>query len=1243
MLAESSAALLAALATAIANCLDADHTDHQAALLDATTAAHQLGELAEQAGQTGFWSYCSMLAEQLASCVSAAKYTPPAHTAQVLIDYLAQPAAPQRLALLELLANTGWPTPMPDEELQVFAELLQQDAAAQATDAAQCIDILPPACASNDLAHANDAMLDDSSELLASLAAMQLKAAEFEDEHIDVFSLLDEVGQLVQQDWQTMQLADLLLALSLAAQAEQKTTLDALCQQLDYLLAERSNPSREALAEQLPLLLLDALMSEPDQLTALIARAEVLFAPAAHQHLEPSLTTPSRAEETHQAATVSDTGMTTEPAVVGADMLQILSEELETMAQPLADVIAQLSKGDAASAEGVTEICELIERLTQACYGIGMPPLGDYLATLSLRLLTSIETGWNDAFSNILLELTQWLGQYCAEPQNENHVEALLGMLMLMGEDDEALLASLRARLLAQEISAHTLSPAPERQKIALLSDVSLAVPDDISAELMEGLLQELPVQAGAFAQAMQKVVSGRGSMADLDIAKRAAHTLKGAANTVGIAGVANLTHHLEDILIALSEAGHLPGAAMANLLTEAGDCLEGMAEALMGSGPVPSDSVSVFQRVLDLANLIDIEGINTEGISSESSISNNQPAIPAGTPIEAQQEQIEAMVRIPAKLVDEMLNLLGESIVSVAQMRELLSQSSEVNRRMRAQNQNVQQLVGELEQRIEVRSLGIATPAANQDFDALEFESYNELHSISRRLTEATTDSRELGLETESLYQRLGEAIEAQHRLQVNNQEVVMRTRMVPVSTIEAGLQRAARQTARLLDKDVALDLHGEHTLVDSHLLNTIVDPLMHVLRNAIDHGIETPELRLAKGKPEQGQIRLAFAREGNSIVVRCKDDGAGLDLAAIRSKAERLGLIDGQTLLSQNETARLILRHGFSIRDEASQVSGRGIGMDIVLSTVNALKGNLVLHTEQESGLQIEMRFPVSLVASHALLIESQQQRMAISTSGILDLAYFDLADVHVEDEQRFIQLNEHKVPLIELETLFGLPVPALSQQKTGLPAIVLQLDSGALKAVQIQRVIDSRDIVVKDLGQFVPRIPGMLGATVLGDGGVASVVDLRELLDSELIALNALHASTQQDQAMSLPRALVIDDSISARRATTQFMRDSGFEVRPALDGLDAIEQLENWTPDIVLVDMEMPRMNGLELAAYFRAQPHLQHIPIIMITSRSTEKHRRQAELSGVSRYLVKPFNDEQLMQQVMDLMEEKLAA
>ncbi|MBE9608579.1 hybrid sensor histidine kinase/response regulator [Chitinilyticum piscinae] len=1224
---------MAALATAIDHYHQAATAEDAAlALRDAVRVVNQLGSLAEDVGQIGFCSYCSMLGEQLGLVASQGGSRVSAAMVSVMGAYLGSPSEQTRADLLAVLADPCWSSPLGHDDLLLMAQLLTLDMSLAEDAGAGVSGAVEDAILDTVLLGDVPQTPDDGgeAELLASLAELEAEAATAAHELFDSFGLIDDIAALLRQDWHRQSLAKALQALSLAARHQQQLALDSLCQHLDKLLEVRACRCREQLSEQLPLLLLDAVLGDAGCVAGLWQRADALFAEQSDADCLVDVANcmaPVAPQDTAASMVVATDA--DDPAVA-EDMLAILIAELD-------DINSQLPalQGGDSGQELLAEMRGLLGRLEEVCRGIGMQPLAELLALIAQSLHSS-DVASRDLGESLLL-LPFRLGQYCRNLQDEQIVDALLGGLPLTAAPNSAILDALKHRLLAQPLMAAQLADLPLRQKVAQAADVSLAIPEDVNPELMEGLLQELPVQAAAFAQAMQKLAAGQGAAADIELAKRAAHTLKGAANTVGVAGVANLTHHLEDVLIALSEHGRMPGQEMAMLLTEAGDCLENMAEALMGIAPAPADGLAVLQRVLDLANAIDCDGIPAALPLADSRATPESAAVVAAEP---PQEQAEAMLRIPAALVDEILGLLGESIVSVAQMRELLTQAREVNRRMRMQNQNVQQLVADFEQRLEVRGQGSALLAANQEFDALEFESYNELHSISRRLTEASTDSRELGLETESLYQRLGEAIEMQHKLQVSNQEVVMRTRMVPVSTIEARLQRAVRQTSRLLDKDVALIVQGEQTLIDSHLLNTIVDPLMHVLRNAVDHGIENPAIRLHAGKDEQGRICLSFAREGNAIVVRCKDDGGGLDLPAIRQKAERLGLVGHDAVLSRTETARLILRHGFSIRDEASQVSGRGIGMDIVLSTVNALKGNLILHSEQEQGLLVEMRFPVSLVASHALLVESQQHRMAISTSGILDLIYYDLADVHSEnDGGRAISVGEQRVPLIELEKLFGLPVPAISAQKAGLPAIVLQLDSGALKAVQVQRVIDSRDIVLKDLGQFVPRIPGVLGATVLGDGSVATVVDLRELLDSELIALNALAAAGPDADAPQLPRALVVDDSISARRATTQFMRDSGFEVRSALDGLDAIEQLENWQPDIVLVDMEMPRMNGLELAAYFRTQEHLRQIPIIMITSRSTEKHRRQAELSGVSRYLVKPFQDEVLITQVMDLMQQ----
>jgi chemosensory pili system protein ChpA (sensor histidine kinase/response regulator) len=581
--------------------------------------------------------------------------------------------------------------------------------------------------------------------------------------------------------------------------------------------------------------------------------------------------------------------------------------------------------------------------------------------------------------------------------------------------------------------------------------------------------------------------------------------------------------------------------------------------------------------------------------------------------------------------------------------MREQLVQSRATMSRLRGRNQNVLQLVAELEHMVDIRGLGmggqqLAGQGNDGHFDALEFEEFNELQTLSRQLTEAATDAREIGVEGDVQLVRFSDLIEENHRWQVQSQDLVMRTRMTPVSSIEPRLQRSVRQTSRLLDKDVTLELIGGHTLMDSHVLQALVDPLMHVLRNSIDHGLEMPDVREALGKPRTGLLRLSFSREGNSIVVRCRDDGNGLDHQAIRSKAEALGIVTSDQLLSHDEVARLILRHGFSTRDAASQISGRGIGMDAVLAAIYALKGTLFLHSEHGQGLTVELRLPVSLVASHALMVVSASQVYALSTGGIQDLLYLDVADVEVaSDGQMKAKVSDQWLPMVDFEQLIGAPATP-DEGRNGFPVLVVQLDTGDLEAIRVQAVRASRDIVVKDMGRFVPRLAGLLGATVLGDGDVVPVIDLRELATMAhgggLRAANTANTLLSDELGVKTTTVLVVDDSLTARRNTAQFMRDAGFEVRTATDGLDAVTMMERWVPDIILTDMEMPRMNGLELASLVRSDAKLVHVPIVMITSRSTEKHRRQASKSGVNSYFVKPFNEDVMLDSVMELTQKQ---
>jgi chemosensory pili system protein ChpA (sensor histidine kinase/response regulator) len=451
--------------------------------------------------------------------------------------------------------------------------------------------------------------------------------------------------------------------------------------------------------------------------------------------------------------------------------------------------------------------------------------------------------------------------------------------------------------------------------------------------------------------------------------------------------------------------------------------------------------------------------------------------------------------------------------------------------------------------------------------------------------------------------------------------------------------LQRSVRQTCRLVDKEAELVVRGAGTLIDSNVLNDMVDPLMHILRNAVDHGIEPPDQRQRLGKPPVGRIELSFGREGNNIAVRCQDDGAGLDLAAIRRTAVERGLLAADQPLEDDELARLILLPGFSTRSETTQTSGRGIGMDMVYSRLLDMKGSLRIQTQTGQGCLIELRLPVTLISTHGLLLRLRNQMLVLSDRGIEQILYSGAGKIQKLGKAATYQMGDEVYELTSLDTLLNLPPDHRARSRGTPPVLLVREETGNIRAVLAQEILDSRDLVVKRLGQYIPKLNGIVGATILGDGSVAPVLDLPELLRAPAASQPARTVARVAAPVTPLHRqfVLAVDDSLSARRSLAQFAQDAGFEVRTARDGLEAIEIIKGKRPDLVLVDLEMPRMNGLELTAHLRANQATHEVPVIMITSRSTEKHRREAKTMGVNVYLTKPFMEDELLGHIHTLL------
>lgn len=918
-----------------------------------------------------------------------------------------------------------------------------------------------------------------------------------------------------------------------------------------------------------------------------------------------------------------------------AELLKLIAVEFENVMVELTESLQHICDENTdlkVREESTNKYASLLERFYSVAESIGLIGLQSFFRKLMdyfqqnqpAGMLTPEQQLW-------LAEWPAYVDNYLTDPfqfamELFEHCRSHNSVLKL--NDIEA--SDFRDALLNPQFVLDDEETEP-RQTKAELSDVSLQLPDDVNQQLLDSLLQELPQQTADFSNAITSIISGEGSLRDVDIAQRIAHTLKGSANTVGVTGIATLTHHIEDILTAFTKQKELPQAPLTTTLQEAADILEIMSESLLGMNTLPEkQSLAVLQQVLDWANQIENNGLP----ESDSAI----PVSSSSTEEQVNQTAVESDVkqtslRITTPTIDEILRLVGESIILNGQLHESLRHIVLQNQIIQEQSTLFQQLAFDLEQVIDVRGINnYMSNASDSKFDALEMDQYNELHTLSRRLVEAATDSREMTQTADDDLKKLETLLHSQSRIEKDTQEVVMKTRMLPVQTIVPRLQRSVRQVCRQLQKEVDLELNGADTLIDSDLLNMLADPLMHILRNAVDHGIEDPATRAQQEKPKKGQLKLDFSQEGENINIRCEDDGNGLDLKAIKELAITKGLINSDSSLTDNELSRLILIAGFTTRDETTQISGRGIGMDAVYNQVMRMKGTLKIETSHGKGTTIEIQLPVTLITMHGIMVKVNRQDIALSNRGVTQILHYSAGNIREEEGEIYYDYEDETYSAFYVEDLLG--VMRKKQDKSDLDhsALLLSGEDGKQYVVLVGKIATTKDLVLKKLGPYVPAITGVEGATILGGGSIAPVIDLPSVINAfkgtqYVPIIESRELSGIQSGA---PKVLVVDDSMSARRTLAEFMHDVGYRVVTARDGMDAINQLEEEAPDVLLVDMEMPRMNGLEFTSYVRANHATRDLPVVMITSRATKKHRSEADIAGVNAYLVKPYSENELL-------------
>lgn len=936
------------------------------------------------------------------------------------------------------------------------------------------------------------------------------------------------------------------------------------------------------------------------------------------------------------------------------DLIEALAAEVETAQGHLADALAQLARLDAedeAFLDALDQYSSLSQRMGEAADMAGFSGL-QTICNLVLENSLALATLAVNERGSLVTFLRNWpplIVHYLRNISDPSTVAGLMDHLAtapypLEPEQSDALLRML-VELPGQLDGAGLGDGQPARPTQAQPEDVVLQVPADTDPNLLGGFLHEAPGQVQRLVELTLKMAAGVSDAADLTVAKRVAHTLKGSGAIIGLRGLASLGHHLEDILeYAERLDGPVPRVA-ADALVDAAYCLEQMVGHVAGHDEFPLQAQSVLQQVLDVANRMD----RGEDLTGSASAADARPAPPAvrrpamPTPPQASvAAESSVSLRVSMDRIDELFRVSGEISVHAASTEERLRRLGARTRELLAQHQRVQQRLFELETQVDVRALTMMrTRTRGGDaagFDPLEMDQYSDLHGTTHALMEEAADARVLALRLEEDLLAFGAVQTQQERLAKDLQRLVIGTRMTEVNVLAPRLQRNVRATCQATGKQATLQIVGGGTLIDSDVLNRLAEPLMHILRNAVDHGLEHPAEREAVGKDPSGLIELQFSRQGQLVVLRCRDDGAGLDVPAIRQRAVQRGLIDADEVLDDDTISQLILLPGFSTRAVVSEVSGRGVGLDVVHSWANAMNGSVRVDSEPGRGCVIELRFAATLSTIQSLVVEVSGQRLALPSHLIEQAVPRGVGTFEVVDDELKYRHGTRLLTARLLAGPAGLPLrdgSALNDHD----AVIVQVD-GRTVVLGVDRLLESRDLLVKDPGPYARHLRGVMGLSILGDGGIAVNLDLAHLLAPGLPSGVVRHEEADlyaPGGVQALPQVLIVDDSLSVRNSLMQLVQDAGYAARAARDGVEAVGSLRDNPPDLVLTDLEMPNMNGIELTRHIRAREDLGTVPVIMITSRSQDKHQRLAAEAGVTTYLTKPYSDGDLLRVIRETL------
>ncbi|WP_454731079.1 MULTISPECIES: Hpt domain-containing protein [Cupriavidus] len=841
--------------------------------------------------------------------------------------------------------------------------------------------------------------------------------------------------------------------------------------------------------------------------------------------------------------------------------------------------------------------------------------------------------------------------------------------------------------LVPEPASAHAAAPLAEAANESIAPDGEAPLDPALVEIFLEEAHGSLP-ELGRLLRGWEATAGDGQDARHAGLILRALHTLKGSARMAGAMALGQAAHEMETLLDAAVRGGRVDAALFARLYAWY-DRILAHGEALQGGRLLAVDDP-------ELINAGDAQvGEPESGVAAEvrsdvqSDMRTEAPALlqlpqagarplspgavgvgmlqPATVPVPAETgERLRALVRVQARTLDTLITDAGEVGATRARLE---SELDALRSYLGELNDNVARLRGQLRE-IEIQAESqmasrIADAQHSQDFDPLEFDRFTRFQELTRMMAESVNDVATVEQNLQRGFDRATGDLDAQARLTRGLQRSLMQARMVQFDALAERLYRVARQAASETGKEVRLLIKGGTVEVDRSVLDRMAGPIEHLIRNAVVHGIEPAEVRRAAGKPAAGALTLEVQQEGNEVVLHFVDDGGGLDLARIHARAIERELLSADDDAGEARLTELIFAPGFSTAESVSELAGRGVGMDVVRAETVALGGRIALATQAGQGTRFTVHLPLTTAITQVLLVTLGGRQFAIP-SGMIDQVQQLRSQGLLEAYNRGrLDAAGGEVPFYYFGTLLE-ETPAIAAGRKYSPVVVVR--SGAERiAVHVDEVIGNREVVVKHIGPHLARLEGIAGATTLGDGEIVLIYNpvvlaqrfVRERGEPPRLPLPGLEQAAQQPALGAVaelghggaapvaglgtqPTIMVVDDSLTVRKVSHRLLTRAGYQVVLARDGVDALRQLQDVMPDAMLVDIEMPHMDGFDLTRNVRGDSRTAHMPLVMITSRTAEKHRRYAAEIGVNVYLGKPYNEDELLTTLHHLLGERAA-